>query len=336
MYLLLVFSSADTLNANGGNGTDSKGLFLLTVIILALACFTVFRYMSLQKRLAVLEGRQLPDNNNDNNSTSPPLLEDDPYLKAQISRISALEQNLAKETKSNSGKASSSDIETCTRELVRHKSAHDKLSKWVEEKNNACEQYSRDTDTKIRSLTSQVEQLTQKLIGEKQSLTRLQTVHEKKIQESPEIEWEISKPAARQTATVSQMSNFQQTDLTPARDAQPVSENVDTDMEFNGPTLYAQLPDIENGFVPSVISSFQNGENVYELKINDDRGIFWISNDLKAQKYALADYGYFLGTGCELLNQPFKDCRIVTTAKGTLQKQGESWIILSKAKITFQ
>lgn len=114
------------------------------------------------------------------------------------------------------------------------------------------------------------------------------------------------------------------------------NSNKNNAQESNVQILYAVLPDNINSFSQSVFSNNQNGEQVYEIQINGDSATYVVSSDMKAQKYALTDFNYFLSSACELINQPTKDSRINTVTKGTLVKSGSDWIIQSKAKIEFK
>lgn len=99
---------------------------------------------------------------------------------------------------------------------------------------------------------------------------------------------------------------------------------------------YAKFPNLDDGFGPDMITSIQNGEQVYEIQATGDTAIFRIANDMNAQKYALAEPAFTLNKACELSNQPFKGCRIVLHSEGTLVKISGNWIVQQKAKIEFK
>ena len=115
----------------------------------------------------------------------------------------------------------------------------------------------------------------------------------------------------------------------------PPPEKLNTAPQNNSQRKYAKLPDLLNGFSNEVLQDQQNGEQIYELNIDGERGTFGISNDAAAQKFALSDYQYYLANGCTLANQPVKNARISVSEPGTLTRSGNGWTIEKKAVITF-
>jgi hypothetical protein len=99
---------------------------------------------------------------------------------------------------------------------------------------------------------------------------------------------------------------------------------------------YAKMADLENGFSTGILSTVQNGEQIYEITTHEDSGVYRISENPNAQRYALAEFNFTLGKACDLQRQPFKDCRIMMISEGTLQKIAGNWIIQKRAKIDFR
>lgn len=97
---------------------------------------------------------------------------------------------------------------------------------------------------------------------------------------------------------------------------------------------YAKFLDLDNGFSDARFRDFQNGELAYEITINGDTATYAVSEDPRAQKYAIFSFEY-LKKGCEFENQPHEGEKIVTLKKGSLIKSGHSWIIQTKAVIRF-
>jgi hypothetical protein len=125
--------------------------------------------------------------------------------------------------------------------------------------------------------------------------------------------------------------------------AEPVIEQVSPNQQPVPETLkpahelvYAKFANLDEGFGPDIITTAQNGEQVYEIEITGDNAVFRIANDIDAQRYALAEAAYTFNKACELVNQPFKGCRIVLHREGTLVKMSGNWIIQQKAKIEFK
>lgn len=98
---------------------------------------------------------------------------------------------------------------------------------------------------------------------------------------------------------------------------------------------YAKFPDMYNGFSAAFLSSAQDGEGIYEITVSGDAADFGISADGDAQNYALSDYRYYLENGCDMVNTPEKNSRIITVKPGRLSRKGKDWIIGSKATIKF-
>jgi len=149
--------------------------------------------------------------------------------------------------------------------------------------------------------------------------------------------WDIAKENNRQKENAGPEEDH---DLLPAEqntilDTEPEPETESIAVSRDN-LVFAQLPDIENGFSPAIINSQQNGERAYEIDINGESASFGISNDVKVQKYVLSEYNYFLDAACEMRNQPFKNCRIHTQKRGTLLKVNDNWIIQTKAIIEFE
>lgn len=101
-------------------------------------------------------------------------------------------------------------------------------------------------------------------------------------------------------------------------------------------TIYAKMPDLNNGFSNDILRKEQNGEQVYEIFITDQTATYSVSSDTAAQGYALNDVSYILGRACTLGNQPFPNCRIDTKLNGTLTKTAEGWTIGNKALVEFK
>lgn len=98
---------------------------------------------------------------------------------------------------------------------------------------------------------------------------------------------------------------------------------------------YAKIPDLHNGFSNNLLILNQDGEQIFELTINDNVAEFRVSNDLGAQKYALSDFNYYLSSVCTFSNQPLKGSRIQTLKPGILRKDADKWIVEQKAQIEF-
>jgi hypothetical protein len=102
-------------------------------------------------------------------------------------------------------------------------------------------------------------------------------------------------------------------------------------------TRYAKFSDLVNGgFSPVMLMETQNGEQTYTINIDQDRAAYQVSDDPKAQKYALQNYEYLSGA-CEIRNQPQNGVKIFTVSPGTLQRSADqNWMIEKPAVIEFR
>lgn len=99
---------------------------------------------------------------------------------------------------------------------------------------------------------------------------------------------------------------------------------------------YAKMPGSDGRFNEEEFLNQQNGEQIYELKLKENEGIFKISDNTQAQIYALSDIGSYLESACDFPAPPDRNSRIVTITLGTVHKQGSQWLIIDKAKIEFE
>ena len=99
---------------------------------------------------------------------------------------------------------------------------------------------------------------------------------------------------------------------------------------------FAKISDLGNGFSPDYFMDSQNGEQIFELTLGNNKGSFSVSSDSHAQKYVLNDYNRYLSNACEMRNQPAANCRIITVQPGIVVKSGSNWMIEKKAVIEFR
>jgi hypothetical protein len=102
-------------------------------------------------------------------------------------------------------------------------------------------------------------------------------------------------------------------------------------------TQYAKFSDLDNGgFSPAMLVETQNGEQTYKITINGDQATYEVSDDLKAQKYALQNYEY-LSKACQIRNPPQPGSNIYTLSPGVLNRSaGQDWLIEKQAEIEFR
>lgn len=132
-----------------------------------------------------------------------------------------------------------------------------------------------------------------------------------------------------------QESNLQESN--PAVPIQKVSEKVIPAVQVpQEEFFYAKFPNSKGAFSAEELIPVQNGELVYEIKLKDGAGVYEISQDIDAQKYALSDVNYYLSEGCDFINQPSKDSWIINKSEGKLIQSGGQWVIQEKAVIEFR
>ncbi|PTQ92421.1 hypothetical protein C8P68_11221 [Mucilaginibacter yixingensis] len=189
-----------------------------------------------------------------------------------------------------------------------------------------------DSGAELRQLQKEIMRLQNKLddrptINDLNGLAeRIKLVEGKYIERdsySREISWE--RDDIQRTIAGERSTTPEKTETTIVSD-QPLSQQG---------AFYAKMADLENGFSSKIITRHQDGEQLFEIFEQEDRAIYKITNDIDAQRYALAEPG-MLSRACELLNQPFKGCRIEMKKEGILTKAGDQWHIQLKAKIEFK
>lgn len=114
-----------------------------------------------------------------------------------------------------------------------------------------------------------------------------------------------------------------------------ISNKMQTQSVTNLPVvLYAHAADENNGFSSKVLQQTQ-GELPYEIKMMGNEGTFVISELEEAQQFAMTDYAFILGSGCEFSNQPFPGCKIKTMKAGNIVKANFGLEITTKVLIKF-
>jgi len=131
-------------------------------------------------------------------------------------------------------------------------------------------------------------------------------------------------------------TGFAKSPVSPEADACGSLSQESAQAEQGAEVWFAKLADLEDGFSSGILSTVQNGEQVYEIQTNGDTAVYRISSNPSAQKYALAESAFTLGKACDLLNQPFKGCHIALQKEGILVNTSGNWIIQQKAKIEFK
>ena len=99
---------------------------------------------------------------------------------------------------------------------------------------------------------------------------------------------------------------------------------------------YARYADLGDGFSISELLVTENDETIFEIIMKGTNSAsFKVSNNRNAQKYALTNASYFFNKVCKYESSPTYDSIITTDTDGVLKLEGNKWIILSPAKISF-
>jgi hypothetical protein len=83
---------------------------------------------------------------------------------------------------------------------------------------------------------------------------------------------------------------------------------------------------------PSRDSIFKIEINLY----NPDQASFSISDRSEYHQIALVNARLMLAPVCDYANEPYNDSRIITLESGLLEKKGNEWAVIKKAKIAFE
>jgi hypothetical protein len=122
--------------------------------------------------------------------------------------------------------------------------------------------------------------------------------------------------------------------ITEARDPAIKTNAAPVKQENN--TLYAKYADLGNGFSVNELLQEEDDETIFTITIlSPGTAQFTVNNNLNAQKYALSNAAYFLDKTCESDSLPLTNSRIITKTPGVLQLQGNKWLIVHLAKISY-
>lgn len=111
---------------------------------------------------------------------------------------------------------------------------------------------------------------------------------------------------------------------------------VNLSKEFRPITKYARYADKGDGFSSGDLLDASDSETIFEISITaPGTGVFSISSNRQAQKYALSNASYFLSNTCQYDTLPSANSEIITTTPGQLELNGDKWIIRYPAKISF-
>jgi len=99
---------------------------------------------------------------------------------------------------------------------------------------------------------------------------------------------------------------------------------------------YAIYADQGDGFSSGELHDNESNDTVFEIKIKSPNSAeFKISSNVQAQKSALIDPSSFLNKTCEYDGSPSRNTIIKTNTPGELKLQGNKWLIITPAKISF-
>jgi len=101
-------------------------------------------------------------------------------------------------------------------------------------------------------------------------------------------------------------------------------------------TKYARYADQGDGFSIQELLDEDDSETIFELNISSpNSATFKISGNPNAQRYALSNSPYFLGKTSQYDTFPSGNSLINTDIPGELKLQGNKWLIIKPAQISF-
>lgn len=169
----------------------------------------------------------------------------------------------------------------------------------------------------------------------------LQLLVEKKEQEKPRV---IAEQKLSERNAVPPVSTPTPTS-TPAPTPAVVTPGNVIELSVNKPPQqekprtvkkYADYPQ-ENGFVMSQLNDTSDRRSIYEITIppDSDYASFTVVNDKAIHEYAIQNRERLLKDACDFEVSSSRHTQINVEAPGKLQKNGNTWQILTKAKIRF-
>jgi len=112
---------------------------------------------------------------------------------------------------------------------------------------------------------------------------------------------------------------------------------METPVSSTAPVIkYARYADQGDGFSVQELLDEEDSETIFELSIKSSNSAsFRISANQTAQKYALSNSPYFLGKTSQYDTFPSGNSLINTDVAGELKLQGNKWLIIKPAQISF-
>ncbi len=102
-------------------------------------------------------------------------------------------------------------------------------------------------------------------------------------------------------------------------------------------TFYGRTADLGDGFSVGGLLTVPDRDTIFEIHTRGTgQADFQVSDTPDLQRLALSDPYSYLNDTCAYTAQPRPGARIVTIQPGRLHLQGEKWVIIDKARISFQ
>lgn len=189
---------------------------------------------------------------------------------------------------------------------------------------------SSETGPSVTDLKKIEEELTRKIVTLKESLETLKT----ELKESDRsVQNKLTELSGQSREVI--FDNISNKSLSTKPKVESVQQQQPAISSFaNSAIMYAKFSDIEaGGFSTAILHDTQNGERTFELSIIGDEAVYGVSNDLRAQRYALQNFEY-LDAACNVKGTPQSNGRIITHKQGNLSRSAEgNWMIVTKADI---
>ena len=101
----------------------------------------------------------------------------------------------------------------------------------------------------------------------------------------------------------------------------------------SGATRYATTV-LGDGFPEDSLTDANSNYVIAVLTIKGDTGSFVINDQPGAQSFLISNFAYGAGRVCDIQQQNSSPTRVQTNRPGTVQRQGNSWKVTSKAQVS--
>ena len=200
----------------------------------------------------------------------------------------------------------------------------------------------------INELSGRIKTLEQERNQVKKRLDVLETSLEQLRQRATVPQNQFREPQPVRNEPIQDVSSRTSTAPAPPQ-PQPVPESAPTPVVSQSQTrtrtapapampsrLFARTADVPGGFSVGSLTESPSRPMVFIITPTAPmQATFRVSDDPEAQRLAISDPYSYLSEACQYNSRPEPNSRIVTVSEGRLSLQGEIWVIVQKAEISF-